>query len=339
MVGEKIEKAAVVAALSVDTLIHPVDTLITRIQSPNFSTQYKSASGAFRRSLFRNLYQGFGPTLVAGLPASAGFWAVYEKLKTSSERAKERGQLRGVPLPLLHAASSAAGELVSCAIMSPAEVLKQNAQVQQQSASSAGRGAASPRGNQTMAVLRKFITRPTKLWTGYPMMVASYLPGVSITMTLYEYIKEGLLSSQGGRAQQSVSTLFGIAGLSAGIASGCTSCLLVPIDVIKTRMRLLAGSQVSSPAMPAFSFSANSVAASQPGGRWQTPRNVTFLSVTKETLRVEGARGLFRGLGLTSVAATVGSALYFGIYESTKLCIRGFSGGPANNQGSELYLG
>lgn len=323
------------AALSVDTLIHPVDTLITRIQSPNFSTQYKSASGAFRRSLFRNLYQGFGPTLVAGLPASAGFWAVYEKLKTSSERAKERGQLRGVPLPLLHAASSAAGELVSCAIMSPAEVLKQNAQVQQQQQ----QGAASPRGNQTMAVLRKFITRPTKLWTGYPMMVASYLPGVSITMTLYEYIKEGLLSSQGGQAQQSVSTLFGIAGLSAGIASGCTSCLLVPIDVIKTRMRLLAGSQVSSPAMPAFSFSANSVAASQPGGRWQTPRNVTFLSVTKETLRVEGARGLFRGLGLTSVAATVGSALYFGIYESTKLYIRGLSGGPANNQGPELYLG
>lgn len=63
-------KAGAFAAVSVDFLIYPLDTLKTRIQSPNYVTLYKnSATGALKPSLFRGLYQGVGSIVLATIPS------------------------------------------------------------------------------------------------------------------------------------------------------------------------------------------------------------------------------------------------------------------------------
>ncbi|CAG8300517.1 unnamed protein product [Penicillium nalgiovense] len=109
-----------------------MDTVITRMQSPMYSSVYKHLNGTLNRTLFSGLYQGFGPTFVAGTLSSAAFFTVYEASKMAFDNAQSAGYVLGVPRPLIHVASSAVAELLACAIQNPAEVLKQNAQVFQQ---------------------------------------------------------------------------------------------------------------------------------------------------------------------------------------------------------------
>jgi hypothetical protein len=313
-------QAAGLAALAVDLVTHPIDTLITRLQSPGYAVQYKTPSGAVSRSLFRGLYQGFGPTLLTGIPSSAAFWAVYERLKAALERDKARGGLaRDVPLPLLHAASGAVGELVSTAIMSPAEVMKQNAQVTR-SGDGAAAGTARPRGGYSVAVLRRFAAQPAKLWTGYTMMVASHLPGSCLIMGLYEHIKahmtrRSMRHRDAHATEDPATSQVKVAALSASIAAGCTSGLLVPIDVIKTRMRLAAGGHGGGGGGEIAAVSARA---------WQTPARISFLTVARETFRVEGLRGFYRGAALTMVTATIGGGMYIGCYEAGKVYFKSF---------------
>ncbi|CAI6083633.1 unnamed protein product [Clonostachys chloroleuca] len=307
--GIEVWPASALAALSVDVVTHPIDTLITRMQSPTYALQYKTGN-----VLFRGLYQGFGPTLITGIPASAAFWVVYEQLKAGFEWAHRAGHLRDVPQPLVHVASSAVGEIVSCAIMNPAEVLKQNAQV---STAGLSREKPSALGGHTMTVMKRFAAHPTKLWTGYSMMVAAHLPGTCITMGTYEYLKSTWLERLREKDPEAASSIKGqvkVAAMSAGVAAGCTSALLVPIDVIKTRMRLSVSGDSASAAPSTRNLEAPRV--------WQTPSSINFLSVARETLRVDGLRGLFRGAVLTFVTATIGGAMYIGCYEGSKLYFR-----------------
>ena len=63
-------KAGALAAVTVDFLVYPMDTLKTRIQSPNYTHLYKDATGAIKRDvLFRGLYQGVWSVVLATVPS------------------------------------------------------------------------------------------------------------------------------------------------------------------------------------------------------------------------------------------------------------------------------
>ncbi|KAJ5393316.1 uncharacterized protein N7487_010957 [Penicillium crustosum] len=176
-----------IAALASEGAIHPMDTVITRMQSPMYSSVYKHINGTLSRTLFSGLYQGFGPTFVAGTLSSMAFFTAYEASKTAFDNAQSAGYMLGVPRPLIHAASSAIAEILACAIQNPAEVLKQNAQVYQ-------RPVNAKRGpSPTMEMLRQFRRYPSGLWAGYGALVASQLPSMCLTFSLYEMFKEDLL--------------------------------------------------------------------------------------------------------------------------------------------------
>ncbi|KAF5006849.1 hypothetical protein FDECE_6796 [Fusarium decemcellulare] len=305
--GAEVWAAGVAAGLTGDVFVHPMETIITRVQSPAYTTRYKSIDGRLKGTLFRGLYQGFGPTLVAGIPSSAAFFAVYEGMKGAFQDMQADGYLQELPPSAIHVASSGAAELVHCAISNPAEVLKQNAQVQQ------GSATPKPLGWYTLQVFRGFARHPSKLWTGYSALLASNLPGTCITFGLYEHIKERLLNSLSKNGQQATVLMqVQVSALSAGLAGGFTSCFLVPIDVIKTRMRLAAGehSDTETPL----------------GKPKRSPPLISFWDVARETFRAEGVPGFFRGFTLTCVAATVGSGLYLGCYEGVKLYMKGLDG-------------
>ena len=63
--------AGAFAAFSVDLLVYPLDTLKTRIQSPEYRQRYvNSSTGSIRSAaLFRGLYQGMGSVILATLPS------------------------------------------------------------------------------------------------------------------------------------------------------------------------------------------------------------------------------------------------------------------------------
>ncbi|KAK2606054.1 hypothetical protein QQS21_003572 [Conoideocrella luteorostrata] len=301
--GGDVLSAAAAATVAVDVVVHPVDTLITRIQSPSYKTQYRQLHGGFNRNLFRGLYQGFGPTLLAGVPASAAFFTIYEGSKNVFEKAQKSGHLLSVPLPIAHAVSSAVGDLVACAITNPAEVLKQNAQVSRKE------GLPPGQRSHVMHAMRRFSRHPARLWTGYTMLVASSLPGTSLAFSLYEMFKAKMRRGNEELANN-IPYQMKVSAASAALAAGCTSCVFVPVDVVKTRMRLAAGSQEH--AAPQGKNTSQS----------PSPRPGPF-SVAKQIFRAEGIRGLFRGLTLTFIASTFGSGLYLGVYEGCKLYVGG----------------
>ncbi|KAK2000809.1 mitochondrial carrier [Colletotrichum falcatum] len=317
--GSEISLAAAIAALGADVLVHPIDTLITRTQSPGYGTHYKNPSGSFNRSLFLGLYQGFGPTLVVGMPASAAFFTIYEGLKKASQDTKAAGHLQGVPLPVLHGASSAAADLVACAIINPAEVLKQNAQVHKQDEGSAGR--QSP----TLKMLKMFIKQPSRLWAGYAALATSSIPGISLTFLLYESLAAKWLrrlEQKSGREKASMAQQIRVHTASAGLAGAAASLLFVPVDVVKTRMMLAAGGHASIPHLFPTSMKTQGSAARR--SEHARPRAAHGpLRVAREVFRAEGVRGLFRGGGLTCLAAAVGSGIGLGSYEGFKQYLRG----------------
>lgn len=283
-----------------------MDTIITRMQSQNYISIYKHGNGSLRRALFLGLYQGFGPTLIAGIPSSAAFFTIYEASKTAFGKAHDAGYLQEVPQPLISTSSSAAAELVACAISNPAEVLKQNAQVVQ----SANRQPLSQ--PPTLKILKLFSKQPSQLWVGYSALVASHLPGICITFGLYESLKTNLVQWR-NLDTNNIGQEVKASAFCASIAGGCSSLLFVPIDVVKTRMRLATCEE-----KPASRLSVDSMSIKVPAIELSRSRRASALAIVHNILRIEGLPGLFRGSGLTVVASAVGSGLYLGCYEGSK---------------------
>lgn len=114
------------AAFTVDLLVYPLDTLKTRFQSPDYKKIYYNVSqtAVNRKALFRGLYQGVGSVILITIPSSGAFFTTYEAVKSGLSKANPiwSGSLL-IPQPFIHSAASATAELVSCFILTPAEVL------------------------------------------------------------------------------------------------------------------------------------------------------------------------------------------------------------------------
>lgn len=134
--------AGAAAAFTVDLLIYPLDTLKTRLQAPDYSTRFPSGRG-----LYGGLYQGVGSVIIATLPAAGLFFTTYEE--TKSVLASSSSPIANAPPALSHMLASSTAELVSCLVLTPAEIIKQRAQVmnkqqnQSQSTTSASKSSAS----------------------------------------------------------------------------------------------------------------------------------------------------------------------------------------------------
>ncbi|KAJ6171723.1 mitochondrial carrier protein [Penicillium chermesinum] len=283
--------------------------MLTRMQSATYTSVYKTANGSIKPTLFRGLYQGFGPTLLAGVPGSTAFFGTYEASKAGLERARTAGYLpAALPQSFDHVVSSACAELVAAAIANPAEVLKQNAQV----AKGAGRDVS-------VRILKQFYRRPSTLWAGYTALVASHLPGTCLTFGLYESLKEELLRRAVWKMDEDMIRQTKVSAISAAAAGGLSSLFFVPIDVVRTRMRLSVGEQdgtIRQFAMNVRLGPAGLLSSSVP------PRHGT-LAVAQSIFRKEGITVLFRGSGLTCLTAAIGNGLYLGCYEGGKLYFGG----------------
>ncbi|KAF1841061.1 mitochondrial carrier protein-like protein [Cucurbitaria berberidis CBS 394.84] len=323
--------AGAIAAFTVDLLVYPLDTIKTRIQSPNYAHFYTNAqTGKPNPALFRGVYQGIGSVIIATLPSSGAFFTTYERTKTLFTRlnttsASPNGVL---PIAAVHAGASSLAELVSCAILTPAEVIKQNAQMV---------SSGSPT-NATLQTLAKFKSNPLALWRGYTALAGRNLPFTAMQFPMFERLKV-LIREYRDRRGLSTGTIYEsalITAFSAGSAGAVAAVITTPVDVVKTRIMLAAmddaahegaspqakvkpdglvdafGKSVESTKVSAKSAvrSLNPLATSEKRGRKSSWR------IGQEIVAEKGVKGLWRGGALRGVWTFVGSGLYLGAYES-----------------------
>ncbi|KAL8799373.1 MAG: hypothetical protein Q9182_005945 [Xanthomendoza sp. 2 TL-2023] len=320
------------AAFTVDFLIYPLDTIKTRIQSPDYRRLY-TTNGTVNRSLFRGLYQGIGSVVLATLPSSGAFFTTYEASKsflhTLNPSLPSSPSTPLIPLPLLHATASSTAELVSCLILTPAEVLKQNAQMVVRDAPSPSSSSSSSTQTQafdhtaTRQAFNKFRSNPIQLWRGYTALVARNLPFTAMQFPLFEFLRTEIYKFRersGLKSGSLLETGLVTAG-SAGSAGTLAAVVTTPVDVVKTRIMLAAAGgggegerekviremQAQGKDAKAEIEKARRAARGGRGGGWV---------VGREILRTEGVKGLFRGGALRGAWTAVGSGLYLGVYES-----------------------
>lgn len=225
-----------------------------------------------------------------------------------------------LPTPVIHAAASSLAELVSCAILTPAEVLKQNAQMV----------SAAEAGNATMRTLRKFKSNPLALWRGYTALAGRNLPFTAMQFPMFERLKLAIRENRDRRGK-TTGTIFEsacITAFSAGSAGAVAAVITTPIDVVKTRVMLSAGDD--APASKSSSSpkqkSGGVVDALGNSVKAERKSRKSGWTVGREILKEQGVKGLWRGGALRAVWTFVGAGLYLGAYEGGRVYLAGRRG-------------
>ncbi|KAJ5794203.1 hypothetical protein N7457_000802 [Penicillium paradoxum] len=341
-VGVSIQQAGAFAAVVVDFVVYPVDTLKTRIQSPDYEKVFKDVrTGAVKRHvLFRGLYQGVWSVVFSTIPSSGAFFTTYEAVRSTLQNSSiknvtrsddirtiyPKGSLISVQLPFTHSLptpvmngiASSAGEMVSCLILTPAEALKQNAQMVQAPSKNINQHLTKSAMHQ---VLSRFRHRPWRLWNGYTALVGRNLPTTALQFPLFEYVRSHLIDRR--RTQKATRTntnrpsseqsdqlieRAGLTGISAALAGTITSTVTTPIDVIKTRV-MLSATDAGTQAGARDSKVVASLA--QP----KTKSYKLPITVGRDIVDHEGIRGLFKGGLIRAGWTAIASGLYLSLYE------------------------
>ncbi|XP_004854225.1 S-adenosylmethionine mitochondrial carrier protein isoform X1 [Heterocephalus glaber] len=204
-----------VAGASVDLILFPLDTIKTRLQSPQ---------GFERAGGFRGIYAGVPSTAIGSFPNAAAFFLTYEYVKWFLHIDSS-----SYWMPVKHMLAASAGEVVACLIRVPSEVVKQRAQV---SASS-----------RTFQIFSNILHEEgiQGLYRGYKSTVLREIPFSLVQFPLWEYLK-ALWSWRQDHAVDSWQS-----AVCGAFAGGFAAVITTPLDVAKTRIMLAkAGSNTAS---------------------------------------------------------------------------------------------
>lgn len=218
--------------------------------------------------------------------------------------------------------------MASCLVLTPAEVVKQNAQVLRQSGSSRlGRSSSL----QALHMLRRSEAGVSRtLLRGYTALVARNLPFTAMHFPMFEHLRSQIwkwrqnqahnlpaLAAAGSATGDGTGAVANdnlrpllvetglVTGSAAAVSGSLAATITTPADVVKTRVML--GAKETS---------------NVPGGQRSQSPNTSGLAVARAVLQESGIRGLFRGGMLRAAWAALGSGLYLGSYEVTKVWLK-----------------
>ncbi|KAJ6127185.1 hypothetical protein N7523_002797 [Penicillium sp. IBT 18751x] len=305
--------ASAATTLSLDFMIHPLDTIKTRLQSREYINYARSTrkSVLSHPKIFQGLYQGFGSVLVSSFPGAGAFFITYENVQS---RLASMG-----PISTPHQTSSygvisdlcaaSVAEAVACLFFAPAEALKNNAQMIQTTSLKAPKSTTPghKRASVQSASIQAFkkFKSVRQLWSGYFALLAHHLPFTAIQMPIYEILKDHI--SQSVTFQRTllsrtsdidvkhyqVINSVATAAASGAMAGGIATVLTAPTDMLKTRVNLDASDQ-------------------------SLPQKGRIMHAARNIFATEGFRGFFRGCGINIFMGVVGSGVWLGLYEGTK---------------------
>ena len=219
---------------------------------------------------------------------------------------------------------------MSCFILTPAEVLKQNAQM----VSHPPRAPSSNNifdGNATIVALRKF-NSPTQLWRGYTALAGRNLPFTAMQFPMFEHLRTSIHAYRKRRdiATGSMWETALVTAVSAGSAGSVAAVVTTPIDVVKTRI-MLSAADSDQPKGEAQRKAVKQLEAQGRDAKAEIEKaqqaarggRAGGVAVGREILRTEGLKGLFRGGALRGLWTALGSGLYLGVYESGRAYLEG----------------
>ena len=210
-----LREAGGVAGVSVDLILFPLDTIKTRLQSPQ---GFNKAGG------FRGIYAGVPSTAIGSFPNAAAFFITYEYVKWFLH-----SDSSSYLMPVKHMLAASAGEVVACLIRVPSEVVKQRAQV---SASSG-----------TFRIFSTILYQEgiQGLYRGYKSTVLREIPFSLVQFPLWESLKALWSWRQDHVVDSWQSAVCG------AFAGGFAAAVTTPLDVAKTRIMLAkAGSSTAT---------------------------------------------------------------------------------------------
>ncbi|XP_059336157.1 mitochondrial S-adenosylmethionine carrier protein [Ammospiza nelsoni] len=195
-----------VAGVCVDLILFPLDTVKTRLQSPQ---GFRKAGG------FRGIYAGVPSTAIGSFPNAAAFFITYENVKSLLPHGSS-----SYLSPATHMVAASLGEVVACLIRVPSEVVKQRAQV-------------SP-SSSTLRILSHTLYHEgiPGLYRGYKSTVLREIPFSLVQFPLWESLKDLWSWKQGHVVDSWQSAVCG------AFAGGFAAAVTTPLDVAKTRIML-----------------------------------------------------------------------------------------------------
>lgn len=195
-----------VAGTTVDVALYPLDTLRTRLQSPD---------GFMKAGGFSRIYNGVLATALGAAPGAALFFSAYEGMKPVLKSLNG-----GVEHPLQHSFSASCGEVAACLVRVPTAVVTQRMQMgQYASFSEAVVKIGAENGISTF-------------YTGYWTTVAREIPFSFIQFPMYEGLKKLWSTAQGSETRPWQGAACG------SLAGAISSAITTPLDVAKTRMMI-----------------------------------------------------------------------------------------------------
>ncbi|KAJ8347078.1 hypothetical protein SKAU_G00284790 [Synaphobranchus kaupii] len=283
--------AGAVAGILEHTVMYPVDSVKTRMQSlqPDPKAQYRSVYDALRRMVqtegpLRPL-RGLNVTVLGAGPAHALYFACYERLKTRLSDVIQRGGNS-------HIANGVAGGVATVlhdAVMNPAEVVKQRMQVYN-----------SPYRGLWDCVWRVWSAEgPAAFYRSYGTQLLMNVPFQAVHFVTYELVQERLNPRRRYRPASHI-----LAGAAAGaISAGVTT----PLDVCKTLLNTQEGAALGR------------TRRGKGGGGHLTG----MVDSARTVYRLGGPPAFFKGLWARVIYQTPSTAVAWSVYEFFKYSLTG----------------
>lgn len=205
------------AGTSVDVALFPIDTLKTRLQSPQ---------GFLKAGGFRGIYNGIGAAAAGSAPGAALFFSTYETFKPIALSGLESVGLQDKPA-LSHMIAASMGEAMACLVRVPTEVLK--TKMQTNANATLGKTFELVMQETHGSVLSSFTGG---LYRGFGITLIREIPFSIIQFPLYEQFKVTWSERQGLPVNPVQAAACG--SFAGAIAAGLTT----PLDVVKTRLML-----------------------------------------------------------------------------------------------------
>jgi hypothetical protein len=185
------------AGLIAETLLHPFDTISTRLKAqvrgPHCTPKYQNFVHTFQTIVkeegVQGLYGGIGATLLFQGPATAIYFGTYEFIKKSARDYQMPSQYE----PLMHLTAGAVSEIANSCIIVPMEVVKTRMQLGENPSQNTGGWIKTDKNyRNTMHAIASIVKSEglSALYSGYRACLVSDCVFSALQFAIYEQLKK-----------------------------------------------------------------------------------------------------------------------------------------------------